>query len=307
MKLSNLKYFVEVATEGSFTQASEKLYISQPTLSRRIQELENELGVKLFIRNSQGLDLTNSGEQFLEEASEVLKRVDYLSHMFDNQVNTDKTSQVLKIGYLPNFNMGIMYELFEQFKITHPTIRFLMRADTPMNLADGLSNGRYDLVFNLWIYFKKNETIEKTTFKKNYLQMAVPINHSLGYKKKLKFSDLSQETFVLFERQQSPVVVDYVISQGIKNGFNLKVNVYVKDLDEGLSMVSLGKGLAFLYSGMNDGTLEEKYRIKIIDLESDSENQNIVAAFDVRNKNERLQELFLFLKKCIAKDKNREK
>lgn len=91
-----------------------------------------------------------------------------------------------------------------------------------------------------------------------------------------------------------------MINQGIKNGFNLKVNVYVKDFDEGLSKVSLGKGIAFLYSGMNDGTLEEKYRIKIIDLEIGSENQNIAVALDTTNKNELLKELFLFLKNHLT-------
>ncbi|MDW5523277.1 LysR family transcriptional regulator [Carnobacterium maltaromaticum] len=296
MKLSNLKSFVDVATEGSFTKASEKSYISQPTLSRRIQELETELGVELFIRLSHGLALSNAGEQFLPEASKVLKSIDQLEHMFDHDVSSEHRSQIIRIGYLPNFNMGKMYELLARFRIDHPTIQFLMKPDTPMNLTEGVTNGRYDLVFNLAIYFQANPTIEKMEFMKNDLQIALPIDHKLSHQKKLNFADLSQETFILFERQQSPVIVDFVISQGIKNGFNLKVNSYVKDLNEGLSLVSVGKGLAFLYSGMNDGTLEEKYHINISDLETTRNNQNIVAAIDKHNDNELLWELFTFLK-----------
>lgn len=296
MKLSNLKSFVDVATEGSFTKASEKSYISQPTLSRRIQELETELGVELFIRLSHGLALSNAGEQFLPEASKVLKSIDQLEHMFDHDVSSERRSQIIRIGYLPNFNMGKMYELLARFRIDHPTIQFLMKPDTPMNLTEGVTNGRYDLVFNLSIYFQANPTIKKMEFMKNDLQIALPIDHKLSHQKKLNFGDLSQETFILFERQQSPVIVDFVISQGIKNGFNLKVNSYVKDLNEGLSLVSVGKGLAFLYSGMNDGTLEEKYHINISDLETTRNNQNIVAAIDKHNDNELLWELFTFLK-----------
>lgn len=297
MKLTTLNYFVAVATEGSFTKASEKLFISQPTLSRRIQELETELGVELFIRHSHGLSLSNAGEQFLTEVSDVLKRIDHLSHMFDPHVNSDKTAQILKIGYLQNFNMGRMYELFERFRSNHPNVQFVMKQDTPLNLADGLSNRQYDLVFNLSTYFQMNQAIEKTIFMKNHLQIAVPIDHPLSHNKKLDFANLSQETFILLERQYSPVIVDYVVSQGIKNGFNLKVNCYVKDLDQGLSMVSVGKGLAFLYSGMNDGTLEEKYRIKIVDFENERNNQNLLAAVNLSNETNLLQELFIFIKR----------
>lgn len=296
MKLSNLSYFIEVATAGSFTKAAEKLYISQPTLSRRIQELEAELGVELFIRLSHGLELSRAGDQFLLEASKVLKSVTQLSHMFDNQASSDNVSHIIKVGYLLNFNMGKMYELFARFRLNYPNVQFVMKQDTPMNLTEGLANGQYDLVFNLAIYFQANKTIEKTVFMKNHLQIALPIDHALSHQKKLAFVDLSQETFILFERKQSPVIVDYVISQGIKNGFNLKANFYIKGLDEGLSLVSVGKGLAFLYSGMNDGTLESKYHITIIDLEMTHNDQNIVAAFDKNNDNELLGKLFSFLK-----------
>lgn len=296
MKLSNLIYFVEIAVEGSFTRASEKLYISQPTLSRRIQELEAELGVDLFIRHSHSLELSSEGEQFLIEANDVLKRVNRLSHLFDDQINTDTTSLILKIGYLPNFNMSKMYAQLECFKTKHPNVQFLLKQDTPMNLAEGLLNGHYDLVFNLLTYFPANVSIEKTLFMNNQLQIVVPIHHELRNKKELHFADLKQETFILLERQQSPVIVDYVISQGIKNGFNLKANHYVKDLDEGLSMVSVGKGLAFLYSGMNDGTLEKKYRIKIISLENAGNDHDIVAAYNPKKPHLLVEDLFTFIK-----------
>ncbi|MET3564283.1 DNA-binding transcriptional LysR family regulator [Enterococcus rotai] len=296
MKLTTLNYFVTVATEGNFTRASEKLYISQPTLSRRIQNLESELGVELFIRHNHGLTLSDAGEQFLKEVSDVLKRIDHLSHMFDHQVNSDEAFHIFKIGYLQNFNMGKMYEIFEYFKNKHPNVQFVTKQDTPINLADGLSNGRYDLVFNLVTYLQTKQNIEKSIFLENYLQIAVPFHHILNDRKKVSFADLSSETFILLERQYSPVIVDYVIGQGIKNGFNLKANSYVKDLDEGLSRVSVGNDLAFLYSGMNDGTLEEKYHIKIIDIDNVSTDHTIAVAYNKEYKNELLQELFMYYK-----------
>lgn len=67
-------------------------------------------------------------------------------------------------------------------------------------------------------------------------------------------------------------------------------------MNKGLSLVSVGKGLVFLYSGINDGTLEEKYHINISDLETTRNNQNIVAAIDKYNDNELLRELLTFLK-----------
>ncbi|OJG69153.1 hypothetical protein RV09_GL000552 [Enterococcus moraviensis] len=240
--------------------------------------------------------MSDAGEQFLKEVSDVLKRIDHLSHMFDHQVNSDEASHIFKIGYLQNFNMGKMYEIFEYFKNKHPNVQFVTKQDTPINLADGLSNGRYDLVFNLVTYLQTKQNIEKSIFLENYLQIAVPFHHILNDRKKVSFADLSSETFILLERQYSPVIVDYVIGQGIKNGFNLKANSYVKDLDEGLSRVSVGNDLAFLYSGMNDGTLEEKYHIKIIDIDNVSTDHTIAVAYNKEYKNELLQELFMYYK-----------
>lgn len=292
MKLSTLTYFREVATEGSFTKAAQKIYISQPTLSRRIQELEKEVGTKLFIRRTHSLELTAAGEQFLIKANDILNQVDQLTHMFDEQLEPNEPTRLIKIGYLSNFNLKKMYQVMAQFKERHPNIKFLLKQDNPMNLVDGLAAEEYDFVFDLATYFRQTAAYETTTFQNNHLQVAMPLNHPLSAQKQLSFSDMSQETFILLERQQSPIIVDYVVSQFIKHGFNIKAATYVKNLDEGLANVSLGEGLAFLYSGMDDGTLEEKYAIKIVDLEPDDSNQNIVAAFNHKNTDPIIREFF---------------
>ena len=72
MELRHLKYFQIVANERSFTKAAEKLSMSQPPLSRQIKDLENELGVKLFIRKYKNLELTEQGELFLDYANRII-------------------------------------------------------------------------------------------------------------------------------------------------------------------------------------------------------------------------------------------
>ena len=72
MELRHLKYFQIVANERSFTKAAEKLNMSQPPLSRQIKDLENELGVKLFIRKYKNLELTEQGELFLDYANKII-------------------------------------------------------------------------------------------------------------------------------------------------------------------------------------------------------------------------------------------
>lgn len=72
MELRHLKYFQIVANERSFTKAAEKLNMSQPPLSRQIKDLENELGVKLFVRKYKNLELTKQGELFLNYANKII-------------------------------------------------------------------------------------------------------------------------------------------------------------------------------------------------------------------------------------------
>ncbi|MCT1176661.1 LysR family transcriptional regulator [Pediococcus pentosaceus] len=301
MNLTTLKYFVQVATEGSLTKAADKLFISQPTLSRHMKNLEAELNTQLFVRQSHSLKLTENGITFLKATTKVIQDVDALKHFFDQHQTASNPTHYLNVGYLENFRLEKMYAVLD--RISHENnIQFSLFPDTPTNLSKGLSSGKYDLIYSLRPYTTDNVLFKSTDFLENHLEIALPINHPLAAKPQLSFSDLKNETFILLDRDKSPIIVDNVLSQGIKNGYNLKANYYVKNLSQGLSMAALGNGLAFLYSAMNDGQLEKQYRIKIKDLTDNLGNQNIVIAMKRSVDNALIGSIF---EKIIDTKKNR--
>ncbi|GAB3067926.1 LysR family transcriptional regulator [Salinicoccus sesuvii] len=84
MKLQQLKYFIEVVLSGSINEAARRLYISQPTLSKAIKGLENELGIVLFIRTSTGISLSRDGAEFLSYARQINEQVELLDRRYFN-------------------------------------------------------------------------------------------------------------------------------------------------------------------------------------------------------------------------------
>ena len=100
MELRHLRYFIVVAQELNMTRAAEKLFISQPPLTRQIKQLEEELGVQLFIRKPRGLELTQSGLYFLQQADAILEKVNATIEGTRQVAQHHKS--VLSIGFVPS-------------------------------------------------------------------------------------------------------------------------------------------------------------------------------------------------------------
>jgi DNA-binding MarR family transcriptional regulator len=112
MELRHLRYFAAVAAHGSFSRAANHLHLTQPALSRQVKSLEDEIGVALVVRGHNTISLTSAGEDFYEEAKDILARVDVAVR----RIKTRPPGEKLRIGYVHSLTAGIMPRVVERFQ-----------------------------------------------------------------------------------------------------------------------------------------------------------------------------------------------
>src|SRR5262245_46179939 len=117
MELRQLRYFVAVAEERNISRAAQKIFLTQPALSRQIKALEDEIGQCLLERQAHSIRLTPVGEALLREAGEFLQRADQLLE----RVRSAGYSVRLRVGYAPSLASGLLTVAVENFVQKHPT------------------------------------------------------------------------------------------------------------------------------------------------------------------------------------------
>lgn len=125
MNFQQLKYVTAIANSGSFREAARKLYISQPSLSSAVKELEEELGTKLFIRTNKGVSLTKAGSEFLDDAQRVLNQIELMELRFKQEERKTQFSVAAQhYDFLGNAFATIVNEcqsLFHSFRLFETT------------------------------------------------------------------------------------------------------------------------------------------------------------------------------------------
>lgn len=281
MNLISLRYFVTVAEYSSFTKASEHLFVTQPTLSRQVLDLEEELGVQLFIRSRHSLVLTAAGQRLLPEAKDIIKKCDNLSDIA-RQTNDDITGS-LRIGYQGFLDTTIMSRALKSISEKNPQIEVSLTRGSPAELTHELMQGNYDVIFTVYICVESLSDIEIHNLQDNMLQVAVPHNHRLAKQKKVHIRDLADERFILLDRKISPSTVDYSTGLCVKNGFSPKVSYYVNDAETAMLLVGSGKGITFLFSRRTGEKAPDD--IDILDIEDLDNGLDFVIAYKKGNPN----------------------
>lgn len=144
MEIRVLRYFLLIAEEESISKASQILHITQPTLSRQIKELEEELGTELFIRKKRKMVLTKAGMYLKDRASEIISLSDKTKEEFEKQ-KSELFSGHLSIGCVEADNSDTLSRLLEEFIMEYPEVSFSIYSGTGNDIIERLDKGILDV------------------------------------------------------------------------------------------------------------------------------------------------------------------
>lgn len=244
MNLHHLNCFIAVAQYLNFTEAAKRLYIAQSAVSHNIAELEKELNVKLFIRNKQSVILTSAGEVFLKEAFKITSLAREAACKTKELISG--ASGRLTIGFVFTPIIECMVDHFKNFYKNYPNIDVYYYSYDSITISRMLDNDELDIGFARLITLNN---IDKKIWKPLYrdpLYIAVPAEHPLSKESKINLKMVSDEPFILMNREANPGMFDSVTQLCMNRGFTPRIIDYTNDLMATILMAQIGMGLIIL-------------------------------------------------------------
>lgn len=193
LELRHLRYFIKAAELMNFTKAAEALYVSQPTLSVQIHQLEEELGTELFARVGRNVRLTESGNVFLIRALQAVKELEEGSREIDAIKGLLRGS--ICVASLPLYGSRLMASWLAAFNAVHPNVHIHVRAAPSEDIEAGIIAGTMDIGLT-FLPAQHTELNSKELFKDEIVIVASS-NHEIAQKKALAISDLNNLAMAL--------------------------------------------------------------------------------------------------------------
>jgi DNA-binding transcriptional LysR family regulator len=245
--LKQLRYFLAVAEEKSFSRAAERLHISQPPLSQQIMKLESELGVRLFARTTRSFELTVAGKALMSEASELLGKMRMTIDTI-RQIDRGEVGR-LRVGIVGSAMWGPIPTLLEEFQTKYPNVTWTLHEMGPTLQYDALRAKQIDVGF--WREPKLDEDDLKTDnlrqelcFRENVC-VAVNEHHPLAKQDAIELTDIATEPMLTLALDKS-AFPRYLIQCCVKAGFQPTIFQEATEPQTLLAMVGAGLGVALL-------------------------------------------------------------
>ena len=236
MLIRQMRYFVTVVDENSFTEAAEKLFISQSAVSQQIKALEEELGVPLMVREKRKFTLTSAGAYFYRRSKALVDEADAIFRE-TVRIGTGPPRQ-LRIGYLNIFNGQALHRAIGEFSVRYPDVNITVSGGTHEELYHGLVEGNLDIALN----------DQRRAFSDEYINLELaqpPVlielsrRHDLGMLSQVEIEDLhALPCILLSSKSQQDVERDYYKNiLGFPGEF-----LFTNSLEEARFMVAGGQG-----------------------------------------------------------------
>src|SRR6267378_3520942 len=242
MELRHLRYFLAVAEAFNFTKAAALLRIAQPALSRRVQDLEDEIGVDLLTRSSRGVILTAEGKLFLEKTRLLLSLADESVE----QVRALARGQFgeLHIGYSPSPTVEILPPALAAFQKAFPHVNVLLHDASQRELVEGLQNRTLELAITVPPAGDQTAGVQFEVLRTYPLCVAMTAMHPFARMKSIPLEKLAAEPLVVLRRKSYPESERYLDRLFASIGAKPSIAVECDSASSLITEVEAGRGIA---------------------------------------------------------------
>ncbi|MGE7781021.1 LysR family transcriptional regulator [Peribacillus sp. NPDC097264] len=240
MELRDLQSFIEVANHNSFTKAAAHSYLSQPSLSKAIKKLEQELHVELFDRSTRHLRLTDAGRIVYQQGQKALQALSELDILLGDL--KDIATGEIKIGMPPLIGTLFFPEIARRFHQQHPNVSIELVELGAKLIGQLVEDGRIDL--GLVVMPANEAKFDIYPFIQDEFVLFVHDDHPLAHQSSVSLTELKEEKFILFTKDFT--LHDYVIQACEENGFSPIISYQSSQWDLIVELVSSKLGIALL-------------------------------------------------------------
>lgn len=279
MEKEDILAFQALAKYGSFTKASEALYIAQPTLSKKVATLESELGLTLVERTKRYARLTYAGIVFLEESKALLAQEEKMVRAVREAAREGARS--LRVGIM---GMGLAEKslpFIRAFKAKHPEVSLHLDLLDLEQIRNGLEMKRLDCAITDELGLSFLEPLKTEEIGESWSALVFPADHPFARKKRKTFRSLETEPFLVLQGKSSAKGLELVKAICAGWGFLPKIEKVCSTVEEILFQVRAGQGIAILPSF----DCPSKGDLACIPLKEESKSFPTVLAWNGKNTN----------------------
>lgn len=255
MELRQLQYALQIALEKNFSRAAEKLHIAQPSLSQQLSKLEKEIGVLLFQRTTNSVEVTYAGSLFVEKAQAILDMVEQLKREMEDISQMRKGKLI--VGSLPITGAHVLPLVLPVFQARYPEIEIMLVEETTANLEHLTASGQIDI--SLLSLPLMDESLTYEPLIEEEIILALPSNHRLvksgEAKQTIQIEELANEPFIALKKGQG--FRQIAIELCLNAGFTPNIVFESSNIETVQALVGAGMGIAFVPHMITRGVWSE--------------------------------------------------
>ena len=241
MNTIQIKYFLTAAEYLNFTKAAERLFISQPALSKQLHVMEEELEMMLFRREGKKMTLTPAGKVLYDELKEFDKNYDAIIHKA--RLANEGSSGLLRIGLLEGQLLSDSFiNTYQQFIAEYPNIDFRLSRASFSKLRNCLYNEEIDLAVTLSFDVERDSALRHIKIQQNDAFFLISKRHPLADKEINCWPQLADELFIFIDPKDSLGGAQEIIKECVNLGFDPKID-YAPSLESAMLWVEAGLGI----------------------------------------------------------------